>query len=228
MHRRCVRRRHPRVCPDVDSPVPDNPMARRRPAAIVAGTGHGDHPALRPPRRRPAPRPRHLARRVRDPGPALRAGAVRCGWRRSPTPSRTAAAGSPTRSRGWRRRGWSRARSSPEDGRGILATLTDKGHDLLVRAAPTHVAGVRAHLVNLSSDPTSPPWAGSSTRCPTASSRPTRRGSIPRLVWGRVVWPFVAPPASRWPGPVATQERRVAAHGSRPHCVASAAPRPAL
>jgi len=39
--------------------------------------------------------------------------------------------------------------SSPEDGRGILATLTDKGHDLLVRAAPTHVAGVRSHLVDL-------------------------------------------------------------------------------
>jgi DNA-binding MarR family transcriptional regulator len=39
--------------------------------------------------------------------------------------------------------------SSPEDGRGILATLTDKGHDLLQRAAPTHVAGVRAHLVDL-------------------------------------------------------------------------------
>jgi DNA-binding MarR family transcriptional regulator len=42
--------------------------------------------------------------------------------------------------------------SSPEDGRGILATLTDKGHDLLVRAAPTHVAGVRAHLVDLTND----------------------------------------------------------------------------
>jgi len=41
--------------------------------------------------------------------------------------------------------------SSPEDGRGILATLTDKGHDLLVRAAPTHVAGVRAYLVDLAS-----------------------------------------------------------------------------
>jgi DNA-binding MarR family transcriptional regulator len=40
--------------------------------------------------------------------------------------------------------------SSPEDGRGILCTITDKGHDLLVRAAPTHVAGVRAHLVDLS------------------------------------------------------------------------------
>jgi DNA-binding MarR family transcriptional regulator len=38
--------------------------------------------------------------------------------------------------------------SSPEDGRGILATLTEKGQDLLVRAAPTHVAGVRAHLVD--------------------------------------------------------------------------------
>ena len=42
--------------------------------------------------------------------------------------------------------------SSPEDGRGILATLTDKGHDLLVRAAPTHVAGVRAYLVDLAGD----------------------------------------------------------------------------
>ena len=39
--------------------------------------------------------------------------------------------------------------SSPDDGRGILATLTDKGHDLLQGAAPTHVAGVRAHLVDL-------------------------------------------------------------------------------
>src|SRR3954453_19592391 len=37
---------------------------------------------------------------------------------------------------------------------------------------------------------------------------------------------FVAPPAGRWPGPAATQERRVAAHGTRPHCVASAGPRP--
>jgi DNA-binding MarR family transcriptional regulator len=42
--------------------------------------------------------------------------------------------------------------SSPEDGRGILATLTDKGHDLLVRAAPTHVTGVRDHLVDLADD----------------------------------------------------------------------------
>ena len=42
--------------------------------------------------------------------------------------------------------------SSPEDGRGILATLTEKGHDLLVRAAHTHVTGVREHLVDLASD----------------------------------------------------------------------------
>jgi DNA-binding MarR family transcriptional regulator len=42
--------------------------------------------------------------------------------------------------------------SSPEDGRGILASITDKGHDLLVRAAPTHVAGVREHLVDLATD----------------------------------------------------------------------------
>jgi DNA-binding MarR family transcriptional regulator len=42
--------------------------------------------------------------------------------------------------------------SSPEDGRGILATLTDKGRDLLERAAPSHVASVRAYLVDLGSD----------------------------------------------------------------------------
>jgi DNA-binding MarR family transcriptional regulator len=42
--------------------------------------------------------------------------------------------------------------SSPDDGRGILCTLTDKGQDLLERAAPTHVKGVRAHLVDLASD----------------------------------------------------------------------------
>jgi DNA-binding MarR family transcriptional regulator len=42
--------------------------------------------------------------------------------------------------------------SSPEDGRGIVCTITDKGHDLLVRAAPTHVAGVRAYLVDLATD----------------------------------------------------------------------------
>jgi len=41
---------------------------------------------------------------------------------------------------------------SDEDGRGIIASLTDKGHDLLVRAAPTHVEGVRANLVDLAQD----------------------------------------------------------------------------
>ena len=41
---------------------------------------------------------------------------------------------------------------SDEDGRGIIASLTDKGLDLLVRAAPTHVEGVREHLVDLAQD----------------------------------------------------------------------------
>ncbi len=41
--------------------------------------------------------------------------------------------------------------SSPEDGRGILATMTDKGYDLLARVAPTHVNGVRDHIVDLAS-----------------------------------------------------------------------------
>ena len=39
--------------------------------------------------------------------------------------------------------------TSPEDGRGILATMTDKGYELLVRVAPVHVNGVREHLVDL-------------------------------------------------------------------------------
>ena len=41
---------------------------------------------------------------------------------------------------------------SDEDGRGIIAALTDTGLDLLVRAAPTHVEGVRDHLVDLAAD----------------------------------------------------------------------------
>ena len=41
---------------------------------------------------------------------------------------------------------------SDDDGRGIIASLTDKGLDLLVRAAPVHVEGVRSHLVDLASD----------------------------------------------------------------------------
>ena len=41
---------------------------------------------------------------------------------------------------------------SDEDGRGIIASLTDKGHDLLVRAAHTHVQGVRDYLVDLAPD----------------------------------------------------------------------------
>lgn len=39
--------------------------------------------------------------------------------------------------------------SSPEDGRGVVASMTDKGYDLLVRIAPLHVTGVRRHLVDL-------------------------------------------------------------------------------
>lgn len=36
----------------------------------------------------------------------------------------------------------------PDDGRGVLAVLTDAGYDLLVAAAPSHVAGVRAVFVD--------------------------------------------------------------------------------
>ncbi|WP_235737855.1 MarR family winged helix-turn-helix transcriptional regulator [Nocardioides alcanivorans] len=38
---------------------------------------------------------------------------------------------------------------SGTDGRGVTAQLTPAGHDLLVAAAPTHVTGVREHLVDL-------------------------------------------------------------------------------
>jgi len=39
--------------------------------------------------------------------------------------------------------------SSPEDGRGVVATLTDRGFELLSRVAPVHVGGVRKNLVDL-------------------------------------------------------------------------------
>jgi DNA-binding MarR family transcriptional regulator len=39
--------------------------------------------------------------------------------------------------------------ASPEDGRGIVCRLTDRGNDLLVEAAPIHVQGVRDYLVDL-------------------------------------------------------------------------------
>jgi DNA-binding MarR family transcriptional regulator len=41
--------------------------------------------------------------------------------------------------------------ASPEDGRGIVCRLTDRGYDVLVEAAPVHVHGVRDYLVDLAS-----------------------------------------------------------------------------
>ena len=38
---------------------------------------------------------------------------------------------------------------SPEDGRGVVCAMTDRGFELLETMAPTHVKGVRAHLVDL-------------------------------------------------------------------------------
>jgi DNA-binding MarR family transcriptional regulator len=38
--------------------------------------------------------------------------------------------------------------STPEDGRGIVATMTDRGYELLREAAPLHVEGVRSYLVD--------------------------------------------------------------------------------
>ena len=42
--------------------------------------------------------------------------------------------------------------TTPEDGRGVVATMTDTGYDLLVRAAPCHVESVRRNLVDLVAD----------------------------------------------------------------------------
>ncbi|TCP56998.1 MarR family transcriptional regulator [Tamaricihabitans halophyticus] len=42
-----------------------------------------------------------------------------------------------------------RRTTCPGDGRGVFAELTDAGLAKLVEAAPTHVEGVRAHLVDL-------------------------------------------------------------------------------
>ena len=36
----------------------------------------------------------------------------------------------------------------PTDGRGVLAILTDRGFEVLRSAAPTHLRGVREHLVD--------------------------------------------------------------------------------
>ena len=38
---------------------------------------------------------------------------------------------------------------SPDDGRGVIARMTGAGMELLVRAAPFHVTGVREYLVDL-------------------------------------------------------------------------------
>jgi len=50
------------------------------------------------------------------------------------------------------RAGFVRRQACDEDRRGQNAILTDDGYALLVDAAPTHVTGVRTHLVDLLSD----------------------------------------------------------------------------
>jgi DNA-binding MarR family transcriptional regulator len=43
-------------------------------------------------------------------------------------------------------RGLVERRACPSDKRGVLAAMTEAGHEVLVAAAPTHVTGVRQHL----------------------------------------------------------------------------------
>jgi len=50
------------------------------------------------------------------------------------------------------RRGLLERAESPEDGRGVLAAMTDQGMALLEKAAHVHVTGVRANVVDLASD----------------------------------------------------------------------------
>lgn len=40
----------------------------------------------------------------------------------------------------------------PDDGRGIVAALTDEGRAAIDAAAPTHVQGVRRHMIDLMTD----------------------------------------------------------------------------
>ena len=47
------------------------------------------------------------------------------------------------------RAGWVVRSTTPEDGRGVVATMTDAGMELLERAAHVHVTGVRHYLVDL-------------------------------------------------------------------------------
>lgn len=46
-------------------------------------------------------------------------------------------------------RGWVVRGASPEDGRGVVCTMTDEGFKLLSDAAHTHVEGVREYVVDL-------------------------------------------------------------------------------
>lgn len=45
--------------------------------------------------------------------------------------------------------GYVKRTTTPEDGRGVIAEMTDLGHALLVNAAPCHVESVRRNLVDL-------------------------------------------------------------------------------
>ena len=47
------------------------------------------------------------------------------------------------------REGLLRRRECPEDGRGVFAELTGEGMALLETSAPTHVEGVREHMIDL-------------------------------------------------------------------------------
>ncbi|WP_278256594.1 MarR family winged helix-turn-helix transcriptional regulator [Nocardioides convexus] len=124
-------------------------MARRGTTARLARLPPRDHPAAGPARRGPAPRPRSLGRRVRDPGPPLRGRRPGSGWPRlaaslAHSRSRVTHTVKRMESAGLVRRG-----GSTEDGRGVVCRLTDAGLEMLRTAAPDHVETVRQSLIDL-------------------------------------------------------------------------------
>jgi DNA-binding MarR family transcriptional regulator len=50
---------------------------------------------------------------------------------------------------GMARRGWVERRKCADDRRGVLAALTEAGHERLQEAAPVHVASVRRHFIDV-------------------------------------------------------------------------------
>ena len=58
----------------------------------------------------------------------------------------SAASGSAGSSTNWSGRAWSSRERNPDDGRSLLAVITDEGRARLRAAAPTYLAGIERHF----------------------------------------------------------------------------------